>query len=138
MKIHFISLAAVLITFLFSVLNVQANEPLWTDAERSAKSDAVFTGIVQSVRKVRELNEQESLFSATVKVTEVRKNHSSLANQEITLYFERPKDGKSNKRCPAYVELSEKQSATFFVRIREIGKDKLPFLELGSDVRPIK
>jgi len=138
MKARFISLATVLTVFALSILNAQANEPGWNDAERAAQSDAVLTGVVQSVRQVRELNEQESLFSATVKVTEVKKNHNSLANQEVTLYFERPKDGKSGKRCPAYVELSEKQSAIFYIRIREVGKEKLPFLEMRSDVRSTK
>ena len=132
-----------ILAVLFFSVTVSANEPLWTNQERAAKSDAVVTGKVLSVTQVGELNQQdpawhEKLMKAQVRVKKIRKNHS-LVNAETTdLYYAAPfKEGGG--RCPDYVDLSAGKVADFYLRVRPaLDKKEALFIDMDSDVRDPK
>jgi HEAT repeat protein len=128
--------AAVATILLASVVSTFAKEPHWTDEERAQRSSAVFTGRVVSVERVEPLNDDEDLYRALITVEAVSKGPEVVGKEKISVYFERPIDGRGG-RCPDYVELKERQRANFFLQQRKIGSDLRPFLEMGSDVRDI-
>ncbi len=122
-------------------ITASANEPLWTEAERTEKRDVVIDGEVLSVEKLHEINKTEDLYVAKVKVLKTHKSHGDL-RLTIPIHFEFSKTGK-NTRCPSYVELKKGDKGKFF--LTECGPDlkkclKLEkvkgvlFLEMGSDV----
>ena len=122
-------------------ITASANEPLWTEAERTEKRDVVIDGEVLSVDKLHGINETEDLYVAKVKVLKTYKSHCDLP-LTISIHFEFSKTGK-NARCPSYVELKKGDKGKFF--ITECGPDfkrrlkleeakEVLFLVMGSDV----
>lgn len=96
-----------------------ANEPNWTDAERADG-----------------LNDRADLYRAVVKIESLSKGEDATgrAGEQIAIYFEHPKSGVAEMRCPAYVSLKVGQRAKFYVRLRKIGPEWRALLEMGSDV----
>jgi hypothetical protein len=125
------------LTLALCTLFTLANEPGWTDAQRADHSDAVVVGRVVSVKRVEEVNEREDLYRAVVKLEGVTKGHAAVGrhDEELALYFLRPKAGPADARCPQYVSLAADQRASFYVRFSKIGVEVRALLEMFSDVR---
>lgn len=136
-----------LMPFLSTVAS--ANEPLWTEAERTAKRDVVIEGKVLSVKKLQKIDDLEDLYVAEVRISKRHKGAEKLPDV-IKVHFEFSNTGK-NLRCPKYAELSKGTAGKFFLvdcneavkkRIgMEQSKDNILLIELGSDVfkaRPAK
>ena len=63
-------IAAAVVVLLSSTSGSIADEPLWTDAERTKRSDVVFIGKVVSIKKSGALNEHEDQFVASIEPVE--------------------------------------------------------------------
>lgn len=134
-------IALLAMTILFFTAIASANEPLWTESERTDKRDVVIDGEVLSVEKLHEVNKQRDLYVTKVKVLKTHKSQGDL-RATIPVYFEFSKTGK-NTRCPAYVELKKGDKGKFFLwecgpdLKKRLKIDKLKgvlFLEMRSDV----
>jgi len=126
----------------FLSASATANEPGWTEAERTEKRDVVIEGKVLSVKKLQKINEREDLYVAEVKISKRHKGADKLPDV-IKVHFEFSNTGK-NLRHPAYAELAKGTAGKFFLvncneavkkRIgMEESKDRILLIELGSDV----
>jgi len=131
----------VTIGILFLGITILANEPLWTEEQRTEKRDVVIDGEVLSVEKLHETNEREVLYVAKVKVLKTHKSDGELP-PTLSVYFEFSKTGE-NARCPDYAELKKGDKGKFFLRKfspelkKKLKLEKVGgalFLEMGSDV----
>ena len=127
---------SILIALTLAATFAHGKEPLWTDEERSAKSTAVFVGTIETLERAGPIDDNNDLHRAVVVVESVAKGDEYVgkAKEKISVYFERPKDGKS-RRCPTYVDLKVGQRALFYLRLRKVGGEWRAFLEMGRDVR---
>lgn len=117
-----------------SAVSAVADEPGWTETERARRSRAIFTGEVLSITRVEPIDEHQDLYRAVIAIGTVSKGAEDVGKDRIAVYFERPADGSTGRRCPTLVALQEGQRATFYVRLRKVGIDWRAFLEMGSDV----
>jgi len=120
----------------FSVLNVFANEPLWTEKERASKRDIVVDGEVKEVKKSHNLKNYKwsEVWSANIEISKSYKGADSLVGKDVLVYFERGTFIKNREvrhsRCPDFVELIKNDKAKF--HLVKCTKAHLKRLELNE------
>lgn len=123
--------------FLLSYV-VRADEPLWTDEQRSAERDCVIEGIVQSVTTIEKKNDFENLMCAEIRILNIPKPHEALKGNSVKVFFLLSPKG-AGLRCPDYADPKIMQQAVFYLRHHEYLTGKKDFiLDMGSDIRNVK
>jgi len=122
-----------------------AEEPGWTDAQRTERRDIVIQGEVQSVEKKQNIDEFTDLYIAKIKVFRVYKGSAELKDKALEVYYELSVSGHPGARCPNYAKLKQGDNGKFFIRkcyedwkkklkLEEIS-DSIFLIEMGSDVQ---
>lgn len=132
-----IALLVVVAVWCFCSHVAYAEGMFWTDEELAERSVAVFVGKVKSVARFSAYSEYADLLRAVVTIESVGKGDAAFvrAGEPVAVYFELPRDGNTEKRCPTYASIKEGQRSRFFVRLRRVGEEWRAFIETGSDVR---
>ena len=100
-------------------VDATAMEMALTDSQRARMSDAVVTGTVLDVRLVGELDERETIWTATVRVDSVHKGSGLRKGMKLDVYFTGGNHGWS-RACPQEVELVVGQRAKFYATATQL------------------
>ena len=120
-----------LVLLLLLAFTVRADEPLWTEAERTALRACVIDGKVLKVETVKPLA-YASLMRAEVQILNVSKSHPSLPPATVVVFFEYSPTGS---RCPDYAHLKIGETARLHLGHHSYLTGQPAFtLEMASDI----
>jgi hypothetical protein len=120
----------IVVVFLFSLSLLVANEPSWTEKERTEKRDLVVVASIQSLNVLPSKEKNEYLIKAVAIINKEIKGKKG--KNKVIFYYHLHKKGIG--RCPSYPALSISKTYKLFLTHIPKKEKGYYFLEMGSDV----